>query len=154
MTKPILKQFFKIIGFFLFSISAGLGLGYLIITYLNFDVVHRKGTNNTPVLSPSSDPAINKLGMSQDTAVKNIIVFIGDGMGLNQIMATRYRYYGPTGRLNMEKMPVTGLVYTFAANGSLVTDSGAGGTALATGYKSDIGMVGMTPDGKERKSIM
>ena len=75
-------------------------------------------------------------------------------MGLGQITATRYRYYGPNGRLNMERMPVTGLVNTFAAGDQLVTDSGAGATALATGHKTDIGMIGVTPDGQKHKSIM
>ena len=151
--RAIFLRLFKLIGFFLFSLGAGIGLGYLILLYLNFDVVHRKGTSSSKVVHTDIAP-LYKLPIESDNTIQNIILFIGDGMGLNQITATRYRYYGPEGRLNIERMPVTGVVSTFAANGALITDSGAGGTALATGYKTDIGMVGMTPSGESRMSIL
>ena len=150
------KQFFKILAFFLFSLAVGIGVGYLLITYLNFDIVHRKGTTSTKVLLSEQNviAKAEKLPFLPDTIIKNVIIFIGDGMGLNQITATRYRYHGPYGRLNMERMPVTGLVSTFAAGDALITDSGAGGTALSTGYKTGIGMVGVDQHGESRTSIM
>src|SRR5690606_26954819 len=135
----------KLFGFFMFSLAVGGGLGYLLITYLNFDIVHRKGTVGSEVVKANIESIPHQLPLVADGPVKNVILFIGDGMGLGQITATRYRYYGPTGRLHMERMPVTALVNTFAAKDQLITDSGAGATALATGHKTNIGMLGVTP---------
>lgn len=77
---------------------------------------------------------------------KNIIIMIGDGMGLEHIEATKI-FYG-LNSLNMESLPYKGLVDTRAdAAGTLVvTDSAAAGTALATGHKTMTGMVGMGVD--------
>src|SRR4030043_1010755 len=67
-----------------------------------------------------------------DEKVKNIIFCIGDGMGLTQTAFTRIQELGPDGMLNMEKMPVVGIIRTHSLD-SLVTDSAAAGTALAPG---------------------
>lgn len=81
---------------------------------------------------------------------RNVILLIGDGMGFNQLMLARLT----TGRpLAMESMPVTGIVHTSPAEG-LVTDSAAAATALATGRKTRVGMVGVTPDGRPARSIL
>ena len=48
---------------------------------------------------------------------------------------------------------VIGNTRTHSAN-NLVTDSGAAGTALATGYKTENGAIGVTPDGKPVGSVM
>ena len=53
----------------------------------------------------------------------------------------------------MERMPVTGLINTHSAN-SLVTDSAAAGTALATGYKTNNRMISVSPDGKRLLTIL
>jgi len=73
--------------------------------------------------------------------VKNVIVCIGDGMGLGQVAATRMSKVGIDGKLNMEKFPIAGLMRTHSAD-SFVTDSAASGTAMACGIKTDNGMVG------------
>jgi alkaline phosphatase len=85
--------------------------------------------------------------------VKNIIFCIGDGMGLGQIALSRMKAAGPGGTLYMERMPVSGFVRTHSAN-ALVTDSAAAGTALASGVKTNNGMVGMTPDGTSYLTIL
>ena len=76
--------------------------------------------------------------------VKNVIFLIGDGMGLAHVTLTSYFVGKP---LEMMKMPYIGFMHTYSAN-SLVTDSAAAGTALATGYKTFNGMICVTPDGK------
>jgi alkaline phosphatase len=85
--------------------------------------------------------------------IRNVIICIGDGMGINQIALTRMKAAGRDGRLYIERMPVTGLVCTHSAS-ALVTDSAAAGTALASGVKTTNGMIGMTPDGKEYVTIL
>lgn len=74
---------------------------------------------------------------------------IGDGMGLEQISAA---WVCNGGKLNLDNFNVTGLIRTWSAN-RLVTDSAAAGTALATGHKTNNGMVGVTPDGTPVKSL-
>ncbi len=68
---------------------------------------------------------------------KNVIFFIGDGMGPEQVKAANYYNGGP---LSFELLPYQGLLMTYAANNS-VTDSAASGTALATGYKANNGVI-------------
>lgn len=75
---------------------------------------------------------------------------IGDGMGLSQMYAT-YTYKG--GHLNMLRCEQVALVTTFSAN-DYTTDSGAAGTALACGVKTNNGMIGMTPDSMPAESIL
>ncbi|MCM3704569.1 MULTISPECIES: alkaline phosphatase [Cytobacillus] len=84
---------------------------------------------------------------------KNVILMIGDGMGIGQIEIARKLEYGKDGRLFLESLPHIALVHTESAN-NFVTDSAAGGTALATGKKTNNGMIGVTPDGKETDSIL
>jgi len=81
--------------------------------------------------------------------VKNVIFLIGDGMGSNQILLTSYL----EGReLYMMQMPYTGYAITYSAD-SNVTDSAAAGTALASGYKTNNGFIGMLPNGEVVPSI-
>jgi len=63
---------------------------------------------------------------------KNIILMIGDGMGLGQIQAAMTVNKG---NLYFLKFPVTGLQKTSSAD-NYITDSGASATALATGKKT------------------
>lgn len=73
---------------------------------------------------------------------KNIIYMIGDGMGDNIIEATE-RYHADDlyeGKLAMNHMPLLCHPTTYSADYQ-VTDSAAGGTALATGFKTNNGVV-------------
>ena len=81
--------------------------------------------------------------------VKNIIFMIGDGMGLEQISAA---WVCNGGKLNLDNFTYVGLQRTYSAN-KLVTDSAAAGSALATGEKTNNGMIAMTPDSVAVKSL-
>ena len=81
--------------------------------------------------------------------VKNIIFMIGDGMGYEQISAA---WVCNGGKLNLDNMSKIGIQRTYSAN-KLVTDSAAAGTALATGHKTNNGMVAMNPDTVAVKSL-
>ena len=85
--------------------------------------------------------------------VKYVFLFIGDGMGLAQVnLAEGYQAAldGKIGfeHLNFTKFPQVGLATTHA-NNELITCSAAAGTALATGYKTNIGRIGMDPSGEK-----
>lgn len=73
---------------------------------------------------------------------QNIILLIGDGMSIPQICASMLTQKSPT---SFEQFPVTGLVKTHSKS-HRITDSAAGGTAIATGHKTNNGMIGMNAD--------
>ena len=81
--------------------------------------------------------------------VKNIIFMIGDGMGLEQISAA---WVCNGGKLNLDNFTNVGIQRTYSAN-KLVTDSAAAGSALATGQKTNNGMISMNPDTVAVKSL-
>lgn len=82
--------------------------------------------------------------------VKNVIYLIGDGMGLGAVSSLVLSEEEATG---FEMNPVIGLCETCSAN-NYVTDSPAGGTALATGTRTNNGYLGVDPDGKQLTSIL
>jgi len=81
--------------------------------------------------------------------VKNVILMIGDGMGLNQISMA---WVANHGKLNLDNFKQTGLSRTYAAN-KLITDSGAAGTAMATGKKTNYHSVGVDVNGNPLPSL-
>ena len=91
--------------------------------------------------------------LTNASKVRNVILCIGDGMGLGQITVASMKVGGPAGKLCIERMPVTGLIRTYSAN-SPVTDSAAAGTALASGIKTNNGMVSMAPNGQVYQTIL
>lgn len=82
--------------------------------------------------------------------VKNVILMIGDGMSLMHIYSA---WTANRGKLYIENAPVTGLSKTYCAN-KLITDSGAGGTALATGVKTKYHSVGVDVNGQPVPSLI
>ncbi|WP_165313326.1 alkaline phosphatase [Vibrio ziniensis] len=76
---------------------------------------------------------------------KNIILFIGDGMGLQHQKAAQWSSVGLDIKLEMMEMAASGFIETQAANGAL-TDSAAAGTAMATGVKTSDGVIGLDPN--------
>ena len=88
---------------------------------------------------------------------KYVFFFIGDGMGPNQVLtAEMYQaaVEGHNGRvpLRMSQFPYSGQVATFSASDG-ITDSAAAGTCLASGKKTNNGMIGQTPDGVPAYSV-
>ncbi len=76
--------------------------------------------------------------------VKNVILLIGDGMGLTQIYAG---LTGNRGDLNLAHMLNIGFSKTSSAD-TYITDSAAGGTAMATGEKTNNRAIGVDATGK------
>ena len=78
--------------------------------------------------------------------IKQVIFIIGDGMGLNQMC----KLDSPN---HFERANYIGLSKTYSASHK-VTDSAAGGTALACGVKTQNGMLGMNADSIPVNSIL
>ncbi len=81
--------------------------------------------------------------------VKNVILLIGDGMGLAQIQAGLSSNFGQLNMLNIKRI---GFSRTEASNSDF-TDSAAGATAMATGEKTNNRYISMDVDGKSLPSI-
>lgn len=77
---------------------------------------------------------------------KNVILFIGDGMGFEQVEAAGV-YLGQP--LCFESFPSAGQIMTYPADVTVITDSAAAGTALATGRKVINGVVSVAIPGDE-----
>lgn len=84
---------------------------------------------------------------------KNVILFVGDGMGTDHRDAIRLATVGTNGKLAMDDMPVGGRVHT-SSGSSFVTDSAAAATAIASGVKSYNGAVGVNMKGKPVQTVL
>ena len=82
--------------------------------------------------------------------VKNVIFMIGDGMGPGEVSVG---WVANGGALNMTGMPYAGYSNTTCAD-RLITDSCAGGTALACGEKTKYGYIGLDKDGNPMESTL
>ena len=91
-----------------------------------------------------------KLANKENLDIRNVIFMISDGMGLPDVCAAMTVSDKP---LNIERCNITGLQKTFSAD-NYITDSGAAGTALATGAKTKNGAIGMDSQGNRLKSIL
>lgn len=81
---------------------------------------------------------------------QNVIYLIGDGMGFGAVSSLLLSEDTQTG---FEMAPVIGLNETQSAN-NYVTDSPAGGTALATGTRTCNGFLGVDPDTVQLTSVL
>jgi alkaline phosphatase len=86
---------------------------------------------------------------------RNVILFIGDGMGQAHRFAGQLLAAGRDGRLAMDRLPYAGQMGTTPADPvTFVTDSAAAATAIATGVKAENGVVSIAPDGRPRATIL
>ncbi|MBD1390496.1 alkaline phosphatase [Neiella sp. HB171785] len=82
-------------------------------------------------------------------AAKNVILFIGDGMGISTITASRIlagQQQGLAGEeydLSWDKFPYSGLIKTYNTN-QQTPDSAGTMTAIVTGVKSKAGFIGIS----------
>ena len=80
---------------------------------------------------------------------RNVILMIGDGMGLVQLSAAKIQ----KGQLAVERMKHCGFTFTQSLR-NFVTDSSAAATALATGYLTANGQVCIATDGAKLKTVL
>lgn len=81
---------------------------------------------------------------------KNIILMIGDGMGIAHVFAGETANHG---HLFLDNFKNIGFSRTQSAN-NYITDSGAGGTALSTGEKTYNGGIGVDRDTIPVKTVL
>jgi len=86
---------------------------------------------------------------SDQDQVKNIVLLIGDGMGLTQLSAGTFAFANTS---HFERCRHIGLHKPYASN--VITDSAAGATAFACGQKTYNGAIAVNPDTIPIKTIL
>lgn len=102
------------------AIAAGLALATVLVTACG-------GTGGTAPVATS----------------KNVLFFLGDGMGMTTMTAARIYAVGEDGELTMDTLPETAFVKTYSAN-SQVTDSAPSMSAYMTGVKMNNEVISMS----------
>ncbi len=100
---------------------------------------------------------ISAQSCTQEKNAKYVFYFIGDGMGFSHISLTEGYLATQEGKIGnsplcFSQFPVMGMATSYSAN-RYITCSSAAGTALATGSKTNNGMLGVTPDSSNLVSI-
>lgn len=124
----------------------------LIFLLCSVGVFGQEAANLVPVTnSYTSDKPYEtvKVKPVKGKKVKNVILMIGDGMGLVQVSAA---WVANHGKLNIDNCTYTGFSRTWCAN-KLITDSGAAGTAMATGKKTNYHCISVDPQGNKLTSL-
>lgn len=111
---------------------------------------------NFKKLLVASSIAMSIAAQAADTP-KYVFYMIGDGLSSAQRQVAEYYVQGqqndPNYHLAINSLPVTGIITTQSSD-SLVTDSAAAGTALATGMKTANGVISLTPEGKKLSTLL
>ncbi len=92
-----------------------------------------------------------KLAIKNTFSAKNVILFVGDGMGISTLTSARIHQGqlagqpGEEGYLSFETFPHTALVKTYNVNAQ-TPDSAGTMTAMMSGLKTDVGVIGVDED--------
>ncbi|MDY6793078.1 MAG: alkaline phosphatase [Thermodesulfobacteriota bacterium] len=97
----------------------------------------------------SSSAFASSMKLYNGKPAKYVFFFIGDGMGIPQRTAAE-NYMEK--RLLVDTFPAQGITTTHAAD-RFITGSAASATALGCGQKTNIGVIGMTPNHQSVKSV-
>lgn len=103
-----------------------------------------------PVLKPTSRPLSGDL--HGGLGARNLILFIGDGMGLGHISAASDLLAHPGGKLAMTGTDHVALVRTWVTD-NLAPDSASTATAMATGFKTRKKAIGVLGDGRVARTL-
>ena len=94
------------------------------------------------------DKMAHKPILATKKTAKNVILFVGDGMGISTITAARILdgqlkgQLGEENNLSFERFPFTGLAKTYNVDAQ-TPDSAGTMTAIMTGVKTDAGIIGI-----------
>ena len=95
--------------------------------------------------SSDSTPLTPPVAAEPVATPKNVIFFLGDGMGMTTMTAARIYAVGEDGELTVDTLPETAFVKTFS-NDAQVTDSAPSMSAYMTGVKMNNEVISMSPN--------
>jgi alkaline phosphatase len=139
------------IALFVFSFFGGedLAIGNLVLRA-------QKGTSyplQAPRISlPEVRPPVATEGERAKPDARNVILFIGDGMGIGHVSAASDLLSFPGDTLAMTDTPHVALVRSWVAD-NLAPDSASTGTAMATGFKTRTKAVGVLENGRVARNL-
>jgi alkaline phosphatase len=111
----------------------------LLCTTISLALTACGGSSNSPVaVDPTPTPT---------TTPKNVLFFLGDGMGIATLTAARIYGVGEDGQLTIDTFPETAFIKTYS-NDAQVTDSAPSMAAYMTGVKMNNEVISMTPETK------
>ncbi|MFL0802666.1 MAG: alkaline phosphatase [Agarilytica sp.] len=131
-------------------IAVSSALAFAISASVQGQVLPSYQTSNAWYADAQSQIA-NKLARTQDTTARNVILFVGDGMGISTLTASRILEgqlagnSGEEGYLSFETFPYTALVKTYNVDAQ-TPDSAGTMTAMISGIKTDVGVIGVDED--------
>jgi len=150
----------KILVILLLSISCGFSdknddlesLMHPDLDQLDFDnYVNKDELNSDYWIKNAQNVIADKIKQKTNTKkAKNIIFFLGDGMSVHTLTATRAYLGDVSKQLSFEKFPYVGLTKTYCVD-TQVADSACSATAYLTGVKNNIDMIGVTGAVKTRE---
>ena len=135
-------------GLLLISSLAIILISASCIAAINHHVIPRKNGVSRNIEVPVMPAASN----FSDSPIR-IMLFIGDGMGSQHRKAAAWFKYGLEGQLLMDQLPFQDWLQTASANNA-ITDSAAAATAMAAGYQTNNGMIGVDPAGTALNTIL
>ena len=100
--------------------------------------------------------AMSLMAVSSFAQAKYVFYFIGDGMGAGQRQISeeyKKNVLKKDGKLLLNSLPATAITTTYSAD-TLITDSAAAGTALATGHKTNNGYIAKDTKGNNLKTLL
>lgn len=103
-----------------------------------------------PIIQASESGEWLEPAPAKGNKAKNVILIIGDGMGTAQVYAS---IVAQKENSNFLRFPFSGFSRTFS-NNRYTTDSGAGGTAILTGRKTNNYHIGVLPDSTPIPSLL
>ncbi len=98
---------------------------------------------------PQHEVPVAPAAVSDAAPARHVILMIGDGMGPEHVWAA---WACNGGKLHLHRLPVCGWSRTSSASHA-ITDSAAGGTAIACGARTSNGTVGQSAEGKPYTSL-
>ncbi|MGZ9899558.1 alkaline phosphatase [Shewanella gaetbuli] len=125
-------------------------LALVVSSALNADVLPSYQTNSA-WYTDAQNSINKKLNSNNQFKAKNVIIFVGDGMGVSTLTASRILQgqqagnNGEEGYLSFETFPHTALVKTYNVNAQ-TPDSAGTMTAMMSGLKTDVGVIGVDED--------
>lgn len=120
----------------------------IIFLFADLSAQSRRDVEQTYVLEHPYH--VDKITPPKGKKIKNVILMIGDGMSLMHIYSA---WTANRGKLFLDNCQAVGLSKTYCTD-KLITDSGAGGTAIATGQKANYHSVGVDTEGRPLKSLI
>lgn len=139
------------------TVTATLSKGLFIATLCFLTNCVAETPQKSKESSPES-PSRAADGASKTAKAKNIILFIGDGMGISTITAARIfdgqakGLDGESHSLSFESFENVSLIKTYNVDAQ-VPDSAGTATAIISGYKTNIGAVNVRPNTDNWKMV-